>query len=38
MEQYDKGIALLSEGELDAAVKTLYSADEYAGIPRIARD
>lgn len=31
MEQYDKGIALLSEGELDAAVKTLYSADEYAG-------
>ncbi len=31
IEQYDKGIALLNEGEIDAAVKTLYSADEYAG-------
>lgn len=31
MEQYDKGIALLGEGELDEAAAVLYAADEYAG-------
>lgn len=31
MEQYDEGIALLGEGELDAAAAILYAADEYAG-------